>query len=64
MMTRFSFAISLAIGQISVAIAFLNSRKPDADSNKEQRRQNWIKALKAASAALTEILITDSKSDA
>lgn len=52
-MTKLEFFISLAIGQISSAIAIISKKK------QSEKRDKWIKALKAASAALGELLDDD-----
>ena len=55
-MSKFELFISLALGSISTAISMLK-RQPQS-----VKRDKWIIGLKAASAALSEI-ISEDKSD-
>lgn len=49
-MSKLEFFVSLAIGQIATVIALIK-RQPPTEKN-----ERWIKGLKAASAALSEII--------
>lgn len=58
-MNKLDFCLTMAIGNLSIAIGYLSKRKPYTDTAMEQKRQLWIRLLKASAAALNEIVQSD-----